>query len=650
MDILKQRFRYAVISVAKDYCDISKTHIENPNSEINEIFDVQLLQNEAYKQRIPFYSVKSTVDFYNYNYKYKGNYYDVNNDDKESSGHNVTSSGNIGIGTTSPAHKLDVSGTGRFDSRSQRNGFSRLILDMFYGEENNQFYTTKDKHIKRHYGRPFSSVTIVTFNRTIKIDGDKLIAKSYKTIRSRGINKKFFKRIYNSHSLTIDLKTGNFTTGEVNYRGKILNKRFRKNGFAAVENLLTINSFARLDNHLNKKLSIYKEFIMEMDDGVFTNTILHCINQPFLKNPINEALGQHEFLNSLIKFFVNRKQIKTPNEYKDLIRFHYPGEKYLKKNDRKLILSVLDSYGIKSKLSNKILHENIYLDINEFKNFASFFGKDYTKYISSLNKSAIQIFVKRKDNGVNHLVPIPIVDRRGVSVYSLKSEEKENIIKIVNSLTSSNEHQEVLKSVSGLYGLFRDHIDMIEKLREYNPSYKLNSKNYDEFHMEHMEISKLVALIKSGWSTEYVYDNRAVRKIESPIKYEYGGVNYEFNPVILKRGEEYSEEGAFMHHCVASYSSRSTSMIVSIRVNGGKDRVTCEYDKKSGESIQERHFCNRIPPEYFNKSLNMVRERIRSLRFSRLLEHIDIKRVRVQINGKEVGLPPQPEEPFFGYL
>jgi len=605
MDIIKQRFKYAIISVAKDYCDITKTYIDNTPNEV-ELFAESVRKMD---RKFPFYSVlKSTVDVYNYNGGRKSNFYYIN----------------------------DESG-------------KRLRLDMFYGEGDHNFYTTKDKHIKRHYGRPFSSVSIITFDRTIKIDGDKLIAKSYKTVRHRGINKKFFKRKYDSHSLTIDLKTGNFTIGDVTHNGRSLSKRFRKNGFAAVENLLMINAFTRLGNNVSKKLSIYKEFIMEMDDDLFTNTILHCINQPPLKNSMDENSGRHEFLSSLIKFFVNRKQIKVPNEYKDLIRFHYPGEKYLKKNDRKLILSILDSYGIKSKLSNKILHENIYLDINEFKNFASFFGKDYTKYISGLNESAIQIFVKQKDNGVM-VSPIPITDRRNVAVYGLKGEEKENIIKIVNSITLSDAHQQVLRSVSGLYGLFRDHIDMIEKLREYDPLHKLNSTNYDEFHTEHIELSKLVALIKKGWSTEYVYDNRAVRKIESPIKYDYDGVNYEFNPVILKRDEEYSEEGAFMHHCVASYSNKSTSMIVSIRVNGGKDRVTCEYDKKTGESIQERHFCNRIPPEYFNQSLNMVRERIRSLRFSRLLEHIDVKRVRVQINGKEVSLPPQQTDPFFGYL
>jgi hypothetical protein len=69
------------------------------------------------------------------------------------------------------------------------------------------------------------------------------------------------------------------------------------------------------------------------------------------------------------------------------------------------------------------------------------------------------------------------------------------------------------------------------------------------------------------------------------------------------------------------------------------DRVTCEYEKKTGHVTQERHFCNRIPPEHFNKALSVVSDRIKSLRYSRLLDHIDVKKVRVKINGKEVPIP-----------
>ena len=130
-----------------------------------------------------------------------------------------------------------------------------------------------------------------------------------------------------------------------------------------------------------------------------------------------------------------------------------------------------------------------------------------------------------------------------------------------------------------------------------------------------------------------------VRNVESPIKNEFDGVKYYFNPVILKRDEEYSEEGSFMHHCVASYSNKIESIIVSLRTNEGLDRVTCEFNKKTGECIQQRYFCNKVPPDYFTDSLKTLRERVKKSANNRLLYHIDFKKVRVKINGIEVKIP-----------
>ena len=614
MELLHQRFNYAIISVAKDYCTLdergrySKSYVQLGNQNftdadsdlfdsLDKVFDIPIKVLSQTKR--PLDTSLAEMVLYPKKGKQRTQSFYLEDDAK--------------------------SGT-------------RIPIMMFNGFREGNFLTTDDRHIKKHYGRPFSSITVVTIDRTVKLENGKLVCKAAKTTRYRGFNKKYFKKKYHSESLTFDMVTGNFTVGETNvHRGKP-STRFRKNLFALIERIIVSNNFFNFKNTVNKNDTHYFEFIKEIDDGKFVKCILEQLGKdPSSINDLGNNQERNELLRFFIEFFVGKKQIKVPNNYYDFIRLQYPGERYLKKNKRKLIMSILDSYGIKSKLLNKLVHENPLIDISELKHFASFFGKDFNKYFGNLNENVLKLFQKKD---ASYVSAGPINERRRITVYNLDDDEKENIIKITNSLIKPDSTASTpLRAVSGLYGLFRDHIDMATKLREYDPSFKMRATNYDEFHTEHLELTKLISTIKKGWSQEYVYDNRTVRKIESPIEYEFEGKVYQFIPTILKRDEEYSEEGAFMHHCVATYANKTTSMIVSIRFDSGKDRVTCEYDKKTGDVIQERHFCNRIPPDFFNKALRIVSDRIKNLRYSRMLDHIDIKKVRVKINGKEVPIP-----------
>jgi hypothetical protein len=609
MEILNQRFQYAVIKVCKDYCNIQDRYLmskrmvkhETKNYDFDDIFGENTISllNEVKKDPIPFRNIVTDITFFKKKNNRKTNHYHLDNN----------------------------------EPREHNN----VPFISFYGDDGEQFYTTKDKHIKKHYGRPLSSIIIVTIERTVVVDNGKLVIKAKKFTKYRGVNKIYFKRKFHSETLTFDLSTGNFTIGETNVISNSRSTRFRKNSFAFVERLITSNGFFNFINSVNKNLKIYPEFCKTINDTQFIQSILEEMGQlnSWLPN-ITENEGRNDLLKRFIDFFVKTKKIKVPNDYMSLIRFHYPGQKYLKRNDNKLLLSVLDSYGIKSKFTNKLFHTNTNMDIFEIRNFASFFGSEYSKYMGNLDEKVLKFFDKKEKNVYQS--PIPINARKVSEQHDLEQSEKENIIKIINSLVKGG-NEAPLRAVSGLYSLFRDHVDMIKKLKEYDPTYRLRSTTYEEFHTEHLELTKLISTIRKGWSKEYVYDNRTVRKIETPIIYEFNNEIYEFHPTILKREEEYSEEGSFMHHCVASYANKETSMIVSIRLNNGMDRVTCEYEKKTGHVTQERHFCNRIPPEHFNKALSVVSDRIKSLRYSRLLDHIDVKKVRVKINGKEVPIP-----------
>jgi hypothetical protein len=91
-----------------------------------------------------------------------------------------------------------------------------------------------------------------------------------------------------------------------------------------------------------------------------------------------------------------------------------------------------------------------------------------------------------------------------------------------------------------------------------------------------------------------------------------------------------------MHHCVATYSDKQKSIIVSIRTKDGKDRVTCEFHCQDGKLIQARHFCNKQPPA--DMMLAVEQLSIKTKKFARLgiLHSIEMKKVPIIINGIEV--------------
>lgn len=585
MDILNQRFSYAGITLVKDYCKI------DDKPDITKIFDKLKMD--------PIFNTNTTFKYVNLRPKKekgrKTKYYYGDED--------------CGI-------NLELA----------------LKNKTEFGRHDGRFDTTNDRHIKKHFGNPFAGVSTTVIERTIKIVGDKVYVKSYRHHKQRDVNCIYFKKLTQVDSITFDLLKGDITVGDITLSSKIKNRRYRKNTFSQIERILSTNNFSTFANLVNTNSPIYNEFKSNMNDDEFFKVMFEQIGEPlpddyvFQTNPENKDM----LLRKILSFFVKRKKIKVPNNYFGLITSYYPGEKFLKKNDRKLIQSILDSFGIKSKSMIKLLHENINLDIESFNNFCKFFGDKKFKYIGALTPKSMAFF-NRITSGFISTTPINMRIYKNLDSEVVDNETKENIIKIVNSID---------QKINNIGGLFDDHFSMIKRINEYDPSVKMRAKTYADFQTEHNELSKLISVINKGWSIEYIFDNRMVRNVESVINTEFLGTNYQITPVILKREEEYSEEGSFMHHCVASYSNKEESIVISLRTTGGFDRVTCEFNKKTGDCLQERYFCNKVPPDYFIDSLKILKERVKKSANNRLLYHIDFKKVKVKINGIEVN-PPQ---------
>ena len=518
-----------------------------------------------------------------------------------------------------------------------------------------QHETISDKQIKRHYNNPFANVTIEIFERTIRRNGDKILLTNTHYTKQRRYNSKYFKSYTEKSIFTFDFKTGNFQVIKIQQTNKDKKRGVR---------LFRTNNFILLKNSLQEV------------HGIFRPTKLKETSKFKFQEEINEALNDREYrelicklfdieafeslqkLNSFDYFydkiqeqFIKLRKIKVPNHsYDHLLMHHYPKEKFLKKNDRKLIASVLDMYGVKSKFTIKLIHKYPYFEINTLALLCNLFGNNYQKYISSIDDDVFSKSQVRQNASQFEYHGMFKEFKQLIDSYKISDEDKENVVRILND-------PQYIKYIDrNAINDLVDHFRMIDAIRVYDPSVKMKAKTQGEFLKEHRELSKTIAAIKKGWVIKYQYDDKTTMTIEEPIRsfisHEIGGglkgtdmsSGTTLYPHILKREEEYVEEGGFMHHCVASYADKEKSIIVSIRTEDQSDRVTCEFDIQSGRMIQARHFCNAVPPEMYNSAIETVQDKIRLLARFGTLNWKEKKKVPIMINGVEVK-PSGPRQP-----
>ena len=497
------------------------------------------------------------------------------------------------------------------------------------------FETTKDKHIKNHYGRPLSEITVTTIERSIRRHGDKITIKLYRQDKHRGYNCIYFKKSYIVQSLTFNLVTGNFTTLTKTARGKQNSGVFRTNSFQSLHNLIQNTSFLTIKTKgIGQESRLYNDYQDSFDDTLFTRKIQESLGLDL--GCISYSSNQENFINDVMNAFVKNKKIKVPNGHYDyLLTKLYPTEKFLKKNDRKLVASVLDMLGIKTKATIKILHEYPNIDMYGLVKFIHYFDSDYAKYIGNINPMTFEKSTRKFGiRDYNDISTKAMMMREKNKAYGLMDKEKENLIRIVNSFNYMDSNSVLSER---FIQLVDDHIRMIERIREFDSSIYLKSRTMDEFHAEHRELTKMMGAIKKGWVIEYQFDDKVLEDLEKPLEcLEDDTKLHRLYPYVLKREEDYIEEGAFMHHCVASYSDKDKSIIVSLRNESGMDRVTCEFDIQSGRCIQQRSFCNASPPSTFEDGLLLLSQKIELYSRWGTLNWKEKKKVPVKINGIEI--------------
>jgi hypothetical protein len=615
-EIINQKFTYATITVFKDYCKIidKKESLSSMGVDLDSLDDGD---DEIFE------SAKSLIKF-----------------------------------TIGDMRRPTFGRTTEFPEK-----VGKRKTKFFYGEPGinersiinyaiRNFETRDDRHIKKYYGSPFSEMTVTTIERSIRRHGDKITIKLYRHHRHRAFNNIYFKKSTGVESVTFNVNNGNFTTLSMNKSGRKTTKTFRTNNFNFLEMQFKDGGILNMRKCLDDNSVLLKEY-----NETFNNTdFIFEINKVFNLNQ-NFSFNGIWFCQLMLERFVELKKIKVSNDYGIWIKKYYPTEKFLKKNDRKLIASILDMFQIKSKITIKIMHENTKIDIHALSRLCYFFGDNFSKYIGSID--LVHFMNSTYEDTVDIGYPkFKFAEELKKEKFLITNIEKENIVKIINNLNNEiRGYQRLTNKKETLInhrfiGDLNDHFKMIDKLRKFIPDLYLKSKNIDDFDKEHLELSKMMKFIKKGYVIEYQFVDKMVNDVESPIKVKINlsddesnpeWVNPEFYPYILKREEDYDEEGNFMHHCVASYSDKEKSIVVSVRTEDKKDRVTCEFDCQTGTLIQARHFCNKQPPADIELAVNILKEKTKHYARMGLLHSLDKKKVPVKINGIEI--IPEIKEP-----
>jgi hypothetical protein len=291
------------------------------------------------------------------------------------------------------------------------------------------------------------------------------------------------------------------------------------------------------------------------------------------------------------------------------------------------------------------------IDLVSFAVFCSYLGKDFAKYIGNLEPHVLENSFQKKDHDLydtdaKHFV---FNQKKELEYYYLRDIEKENLIKIANN----KDYKSVSLISRSSLSLINDHFKMIHVIREYDPDVYMKARTTDEFHDEHRELTKMNSAIQKGWVIEYKFNEKMVEDVEKPLplKINLGledspvfgesikNDDVTFYPYILKREEDYIEEGQFMHHCVATYADKEKSIIISVRTKDASDRVTCEYNCQDGRLIQSRHFCNGLPPADIEYVINDLNKKIQKYARLGMLHSTEKIKVPLRINGVEIKQP-----------
>lgn len=482
-------------------------------------------------------------------------------------------------------------------------------------ERGNHHYevVTDDDLIKKLYSDTNYQLRVEIVERKLTYVDDVLILKKSNLFKTRREGKKFFSKKLEVYYLKIDFNSGNFLT--LYSFGGIKRKRhltIRRNCFDKLHEFFDLNTGSFWGTSYN------------LCDATIHKQIVKCFKEHYY-----EPFGNKGLSGVFNRIFIDKKGIKVPNHNVDryLTRF-YPTQKFLKKNNNKLIQSMLDYMGIKDSYTTKLVHKIPDLDFRLLKVLHHILGG--SKYLSNVDASVFNnIDTEYNDNHKKDpnltKFTIQLLGEHLKELTKLTNKEKGNLVKVINDMSCAF-------GISGTipWHMFMDHLRMMDKIRPYDPNISLRSTTYRTFTEEHTELSENITKIRRGYVVSYKFHPLMVNDIETPL-----GLNGEYVPYILKDENDYTEEGSFMKHCVGSYYDKDKSIIISIR--NGDDRWTSEFDTENGNLIQCMGKQNSNPPTHIRELVeNNILKKTRTWSSADKLKSVEKIVTPLKINGKEI--------------
>lgn len=491
--------------------------------------------------------------------------------------------------------------------------------------------------ICREYANPFSKVCKSYVSRTVRYKEDKnrLNISTFIFTKFRNPNNRYFVKKKQTYSVTINLESGDIT-----FYTKDNNKPpfFCKNNFKLLNNeFALLNKVSSINSKLNSQHETHNKK-EQLECGFNNLNFLTCIKDILSKHGGKNPKLNGNFSNRLMDFFATKRGVKMGDDYFNLIEF-YPGIKSLRENNMNLTDTILTSLGIKSKFTKKLLNgqtpqleSKTRIDPFLLQTFIRLFGEDHGMYLSNIKDKSFfnhylqyssATFIQKTKNQTKS------------EVRQLTKGEKECVISIINDCASND--QTKFYNIQSMYSLIKVHIEMMRKCRKYYPNARITSTTINGFNQEHYELSSTLTKMRKLYSMTYVYEDETLNSIESPIVcMKDDQTLHTLKPFILKRDEDYIDEGYRMKHCVAGYNNRPDSMIVSLRNEDDTDRITIEYRIQSGQVVQERGKFNSKPDKKFEDGVLVLSQRIQEHARLGTLNWVRKEKVPVLINGIEV--------------
>lgn len=439
-------------------------------------------------------------------------------------------------------------------------------------------YTDEETFVK-NFANPLCGVMMEYRMVVVEKKEDKVSMKLFSGYKSRRAGLVWFKQSKNCDFISVNLKTGNIYHGHIhNYN---LKKKFTKKIFCNNHFINGFENFSVLLKNSSNSNSVF-----------YTSALEEFLN--VLDNRNDFKLNQSQ---RLLKFHLDKKGIKYPNNFY-LFKEYTFGKDYkklLKKNDNKLIDSVMELFKVKGNKLKKVLHQATHkTNFNNYVFAKSLFGEDW------LNQDDEIIFYL-----INSEQTIAIADTY-TEYFNLNASKKER-------RNAFNLIKDALKNYSiDVYAL-ADHFRFWVELKRYGDTETLwKSDGNDEkfFREEHLDWADRLEHYRRGH-----YERIYPKVFDEVIRnFDYDG--NEYFPVLLLNSTDYNNESTTQSNCVKGYIGRCSSLIISLRKGNqdSDDRLTVEYsihklpDVKWVviKRIQTRARFNSEPSSEWNQPLHLM--------------------------------------------